>query len=143
MHLVHRGGSIYKGGGVWPFGPTDKSFASLGRSTSGDVPADSSGLFGAFSSITGEETESAFFRVEEGSIRGLGLRDRITGGLASMIRALAIMTMIDYLWLSFGSSFNFRVVSKTTPDMFGWHHPLGGRVSSHGRSSRGTVKRRK
>ena len=36
-----------------------------------------------------------------------------------MIRALAIVTMIHYLWLSFDSAFNARVVSKTVLDIFG------------------------
>ena len=36
-----------------------------------------------------------------------------------MIRPLAIVAMIHYLWLSFGSSFYALVVSKTAPESFG------------------------
>ena len=47
------------------------------HSASGDVPTDTNGLFGAFGGVTGEKTGSAAFIVEEGSVRGLGLRDRM------------------------------------------------------------------
>ena len=36
-----------------------------------------------------------------------------------MIRPLAIVAMIHYLWLSFGSSLYALVVSKTAPERFG------------------------
>ena len=103
----------------WPFGPTDEPVASFGHSASGNIPTDTSGLFEAFGGVTGDKTDSAAFLVEKRPVRGLGLQDRITGGLASMIRALAIVTMIQYMWLSFGSSRYAQVVSKTAPDIFG------------------------
>ena len=46
---------------------------------------DTNGLFGAFGGITGEKIGSGTFMVEEGPLRGVGLRDRITDDLTSMI----------------------------------------------------------
>ena len=103
----------------WPFAPTDEPAASFGYSTSGDIPTDASGIFGAFGGVTGEGAGSAVFMVKQGPVRGLGFRDRITGGLDFIVRALAMIVMIHYLWLSVGSSPYARVVSKTTPDIFG------------------------
>ena len=82
------------------------------------MPTDTSDIFGAFGGVTGEGAGSAAFMVEEGPIRRLGFQDRITGGLAFMIRALAMVATIQCLCLSFGSSLYVRVVSKTTPDIF-------------------------
>ena len=42
----------------------------------------------------------------------------VTRGLASRTRALAMVAVIHYLWLSFGSSLHARVVSEITPDIF-------------------------
>ena len=97
MDLVHRGGSAYRGGGVLVIGPTDESVAPFGHSVSENVPADISGLFGAFCGYNDKETGSMAFMVEERPVRGLWLRDRVTGGLASMIRALVMVDMIHYL----------------------------------------------
>ena len=77
------------------------------------------------------ETDSAAFTVEEGPVRGLGLRERIAGDLASMIRALAMVAMIHYMCLSLGSYLHNQIVSNTTPDTSGVI--TGGRV---GRLSR-------
>ena len=83
--------------GFWSFGLTDYPVASFGVSTSDDVPTNTSGLFGAFGGVTGEETGSAAFMSKEGSVRGLGLGDCIIGGLASMARTLAMVAMVHYL----------------------------------------------
>ena len=59
-----------------------------------------------------------------------------------MIRVLAMAVVIHYLWLSFGSS---QIPSGLEDHAlhFSWHHRRGGRVGSHGRSSREAVERRK
>ena len=72
----------------WPFDPTDEPAASFGHSASGDAPTDTSELFGNFGGVTGEETVSAAFTVEERPVRGWGFRGHITGGLASMMSVL-------------------------------------------------------
>ena len=98
----------------WPFGPKYEPVAVFGHSASGNVLTDTRGIYGAFGDVTGEVAGSAAFVVEEGSVRGLGFRDRITSSLAFIIRALAIVIMIHYLWLSCRSSLYTRVVSKNT-----------------------------
>ena len=55
------------------------------HSASEDEPTDSSGLFEAFGRVTTEKADSTALVVEEGPIRGLGFRGRITGGLASVM----------------------------------------------------------
>ena len=97
----------------------DEPVASFGHPVSGDKPTNTNRLLGAFGDVTGEETGNAASMVEEWPIRRLGLRDCTFGGLASMIRALAMMVRIHYMWLSFGSSLYARVVAKTAPDIFG------------------------
>ena len=54
MDLVHRDGSAYAGGGVLAIGPTDESVAPFGHLVSENVPADISGLFGAFCGYNGK-----------------------------------------------------------------------------------------
>ena len=105
--------------GFWLFGPTGESVTSFAHSVSGDISVNTSELFGAFGGVIGGETGSAAFMVKEGPVRGLGLRYHINSGLASMICALAMVTMIDYLWLSFVSSLYVRMVSETPFDNFG------------------------
>ena len=91
---------------------------SFGHSASGNVPVDTNGLLGAFGGVTGEKTGSADLLAEERPARGLGLRDRTAGGLVFIVCALAIVAMIHYRWLSFGSSLHAQVVPKTTPEIF-------------------------
>ena len=59
----------------WPFGPTGKAVASF----------DTSGVFSGFGGATSENTGSLTFEIEEGLIQGLGLWNRITGGLAAIM----------------------------------------------------------
>ena len=73
----------------------------------------------SFGGVTGDKTGRVFFTLDERPVRGLRLRDRITGGLASMIRALAIMAMVHYLRLTFDTSLYTRVDSKTATERFG------------------------
>lgn len=65
-----------------PFGPTNE-------------PVDTtSGLFGSFGGISGEETS---FMAEEGPALELGLRECAIGGLAAMIRAPVIVATLHQL----------------------------------------------
>ena len=50
----------------WPFGPTDEPF-------------DTSGLFGSFGGVSGEETDDSLFMVEEEPAQQLGFREHIVG----------------------------------------------------------------
>ena len=103
----------------WWFGPTDEPVVSFAHWSFEDVPTDTSGLFGAFNGVVSEETGSTACMVEEGPVRELRLRDRISCGLTSIIYAQAMVAMIHYMWLSFDSSHYARVVSKTTLNIFG------------------------
>ena len=85
----------------WPFGPTDE-------------PNDTSGPFGSFGGLSGEETGGSAFMIEEGPVQELALRDRIVGILAAITRALVTIAMFHYLWLSFGNSLYARMVSTNT-----------------------------
>ena len=58
----------------WPFGPIGESVASF----------DTSGLFSGFEGAPNENTGSSTFEIKEGPIRGLGLWNHITGGLAAI-----------------------------------------------------------
>ena len=92
----------------WPFGPKDK-------------PVDTSGLFGSFGGGSGEETDDLLFMVEEEPAQQLGFREHIVGGLTAMTRALVMVAILHYLWLSFGNSLYARVAKKTygQPEVFG------------------------
>lgn len=54
---------------------------------------DTSELFAAFGGVTRGETGGSDFMAEEGSSEGLGLLNRITGGLVAMICSLATVAM--------------------------------------------------
>ena len=84
----------------WPFGPTDEPF-------------DTSGLFGSFGGVSGEETDDSLFMVEEEPAQQLGFREHIVGGLTAMTRALVMVAILHYLWLSFGNSLYARMVKNT------------------------------
>ena len=92
----------------WPFGPTDE-------------PVDTSGLFGSFGGVSGEETDDSLFMVEEEPAQKLGFREHIVGGLTAMAHALVMAAILQYLWLSFGNSLYARTVKNTygQPDVFG------------------------
>ena len=77
-------------GAFWPFGPIHE-------------PDDTSGLFGSFGGPSGEETGGLAFIIEEAPVQELELRGRIVGILAAIARALVMMAMLHYLWLSFGN----------------------------------------
>ena len=81
---------------LWPFYPSGEPVASVGHSASGNVPTSINGLFAAFGGVTGQKIGSATFMVEERQ-SVTGAPDRITGSLASMIRAVAIAAMIHYM----------------------------------------------
>ena len=60
--------------------------------------------------------------IEEGPVQKLQLRDRIVGILAAITRALVMIAMFHYLWLSLGNSLYARMVSTNTngqPKTFG------------------------
>lgn len=59
----------------WLFGPTTE-------------PVDTRRLFGGFGGVTDEEAGGSAFIVEGGPVQERGLRQRITGRLAAMIRVL-------------------------------------------------------
>ena len=92
----------------WPFGPTDEA-------------VDTSGLFGSFGGVSGEETDDSLFMVEEEPAQKLGFREHIVGGLTAMAHALVMAAILQYLWLSFGNSLYARTVKNTygQPDVFG------------------------
>ena len=73
--------------GVWPFGPKDEPVAS----------SDSSGLFGAFGGVTGEETDSLTFTVGEQPVEGTGLLKRVTVGLVTMIRYATMVAVASFV----------------------------------------------
>ena len=83
-----------------PFGPTDE-------------PVDTSGLFESFGGVNGGETDDSFFMVEEEPAQQLGFREHIAGGLTAITRALVMVAILHYLWLSFGNSFHARMVNNT------------------------------
>ena len=83
-----------------PFGPTDE-------------PVDTSGLFESFGGVNGGETDDSFFMVEEEPAQQLGFREHIAGGLTAIARALVVVAILHYLWLSFGNSFHARMVNNT------------------------------
>ena len=91
----------------WPFGPTDE-------------PVDTSGLFGSFGGVREEEADDSLFMVEEEPTQRLGFREHIVGGLTTMTRALVMVTILHYLWLSFGNSIYTRMVKNTYehPEVF-------------------------
>ena len=91
-----------------PFGPTDE-------------PVDTSGLFGSFGGISGEKTDDSLFMVEEEPAQQLEFQEHIVGGLTAMTRALVMVAILHYLWLSFGSSPYARMVKNTYghPEVFG------------------------
>ena len=64
-------------GSFWPFGPTDE-------------PVDTSGLFGSFGGVRGEETDDSIVMVEEKPAQQLGFREHIVGGLTAMTRAIVL-----------------------------------------------------
>ena len=58
---------------------------------------------------------------EEEPAQPLGFREHIVGGLTAMTRALVMVAILHYLWLSFGNSLYARMVKNTygQPDVFG------------------------
>ena len=95
-------------GAFWPFGPTDE-------------PVDTSGLFGYFGDVSGEETGDSLFMAEEEPAHQLGFREHIVGGLTAITRALVMVAILHYLWLSFGNSLYARMAKNThgQPEVFG------------------------
>lgn len=92
----------------WQFGPINKS-------------VDTSGLFRSYDGISGEETGDSLIMVEKEWAQQLGFREQFVGGLAAMTRALVVVAMLHYLWLSFGNSLYAVVVTNTSvqPEVFG------------------------
>ena len=86
----------------WPFGPTDE-------------PVDPSGLFGSFGGVSEEETDDSRFMVEEEPAQKLGFRKRIVVALTAMTRALVMMAILHYLWLSFGNFVGYIEVPTGPP----------------------------
>ena len=84
----------------WSFGPTDE-------------PIDTSGLFGSFGGVSGEETDDSLFMIEEKPTQPLGFREHIVGGLTALTRALMVVAIVHYLWLSFGNSLYTRMAKNT------------------------------
>ena len=68
----------------WPFGSTDEPF-------------DTSGLFGSFGGVSGEETDDSLFMAEGEPTQQLGFREHIVGGLTAMTRALVMVAILHYL----------------------------------------------
>ena len=133
---------------VWPFGPTGEAVASFdtsgffsgfGGATSEDTESSTfeieegpsqglglwnhttgglaaiMGLFGAFLNAPSEET------INSGA-QAPGTRTHITGTLATLARALIMMVMLHYAWLTLGSSLYNRVALTNTsgqPETFG------------------------
>ena len=87
-----------------------------------DEPYDTTGLFGSFGGLSGEETGRSAYMIDEGPVQELELCGRTVGVLAAIARALVMMAMLQYLWLSFGSPFYSRMVSMNNnrqPETFG------------------------
>ena len=59
----------------WPFGPTGNAVASF----------DTSGFFSGCGGATSENTGSLTFEIEEGPLKGLGLRNHIAAGRAAIV----------------------------------------------------------
>ena len=64
-----------------PFGPTGEAVASF----------DTSGLFSGFEGATNENTGSSTFEIKQGPIQGLGLWNRITGGLVAITGLFGVL----------------------------------------------------
>ena len=90
--------------GFGPFGSTDKAVASFGTS----------GWFSGSGGANGEETERSTFEIEEGPVRRLGLWNHIIDTLTTLARALVMVVLLHYVWLTFGSSLHNRVASMNT-----------------------------
>ena len=58
--------------------------------------------------------------VEAEPAQQLGFREHIVGGLTAMTRALVMVAILHYLWLSFGNSLYARMVKNTygQPEVF-------------------------
>ena len=93
----------------WPFGPTDES-------------VDTSGLFGSFGDVSGEEIDDLLSMVEEEPMQQLEFREHVVGGSTAMtLIALVMVAILHYLWLTFGNSPHTRMVKNTyrQPKVFG------------------------
>ena len=71
-------------------------------------------------------TGDSLFMVEEEPAQQLGFREHIVGVLTAMICALVIMSILHYMWLSFGNSLYSRVITNT----YGQPEILGGITST-------------
>ena len=82
---------------------------------------DTSGLFGSFGGVSGEETDDSLFMAEEEPTQQLRFREHIVGELTGMTCALVMVPILHYMWLSFGNSLYTRMVKNTygQPDVFG------------------------
>ena len=89
----------------WPFGPTGVAVASF----------DTSGFFSGFGGTTSEET------INSGA-QAPGTRTHITGTLKTLARALIMVVMLHYAWLTLGGFLANRVAFTNTsgqPETFG------------------------
>lgn len=84
---------------VWPFGPTDE-------------PVDTGGLLGTSNGVSGEESDDSLFTVEENPAQQLGFGEHIIGGLTVVTRDLIIVSILHYMWLSFGTSLYDQMVNN-------------------------------
>lgn len=78
----------------------------LGYLYSGDDSTISSGLLANFSGVANEETDT--------SLNSMSFRENDDGFLVAMVRDLAVLTMIHYLWLLLGSPFCTEIVVVST-----------------------------
>ena len=114
----------------WPFGPTDE-------------PVDTSVLIGFFGGVRGEEADDLLPMIEEEPTKQLGFREHIVGELTAITRALTVVAILHYLWISFGSSLlypNGQEHLWTARSLWG-HRQYGRRLDSHDRSHRKAVDR--
>ena len=99
---------------LWLFGPTDE-------------PVDTSGLFESFGGVSGRETGDSLLVVKEEPTQQLGFREHIVGGSTAIIRALVMVVILHYLWLSFCNSTYARVITN----IYGQPEILEGITSTH------------
>ena len=90
--------------GFGPFRPTDEQVVSF----------DTSGWLSGSGGTNSEETERSIFEIEEGPIRMLELWSHIIDTLTTLARALVMVVLLHYVWLTFGSSLYNRVASTNT-----------------------------
>ena len=95
--------------------PTKEQGFGLFGSTDEPVPPfDTSGWFHGSGGANGEETEGSTFEIEGGPVRRLGLWSHIIDTLTTLARALVMVVLLHYIWLTFGSFLHNRVASTNT-----------------------------